>query len=199
MKNAHYSECFDIIILREQKRSGDVTSIPEHGRTTLEVAGVNTVRIPLTQGKYAIVDECDVALVSGRKWAACWNGWTWYASATVNNTTLYMHRLIMDAPKGMKVDHKNHDGIDNRRENLRICTNSQNIQNRRGPRKNSSSGFIGVYPERGRFRARITVNGKTISVGRFDTPEEAARARDRASRTHYGEFASLNFPEEGDA
>ena len=107
----------------------------------------------------------------------------------------YLHRLIMDAKKGEQVDHINGDGTDNRRENLRVCDQSQNMANQRRPA--GVSGFRGVRRMwRGpNFVAMITVNGKTISINAIPTIEQAARTRDFMALDHFGRFAKLNFPD----
>ncbi len=98
-----------------------------------------------------------------------------------------MHRLIMDCPDGMDVDHINGDGLDNRRENLRIVTRSQNLRNRK-TFKNSKSGFKGVIfnPVNGKWKA-------IINLGTFDTSEEAAKAYDEAIKKLFGPLAKPNF------
>jgi hypothetical protein len=162
------------------------------------------VRIPLTQGKFAIIDAEDEPLVSQYRWYAQKSvSGTWYAQRTCRDEKgkkcmMSMHRFIMDAPKGMYVDHINHDGIDNRRENLRICTNRENIRNRSGVAKHNHSGFLGVSKKTGRNRwyAYVTIDRKRIRLGNFATPEEAARARDEGAKRYFGEFAPLNFPDE---
>lgn len=107
-----------------------------------------------------------------------------------------MHREIMVAPSGQYVDHVNGNKLDNRRENLRMCSNSQNMANRRAPRVNRS-GFKGVhfFKRDGTWRAAITQDYKTKHIGYYATPEEAARAYDIKARELFGEFAQLNFPE----
>ena len=114
---------------------------------------------------------------------------------------IMMHKFIMNAPKGMCVDHINHNGLDNRRENLRICTYSENAQNKR-KRVDSASGYKGVYqrPEkykyRKRFRAYIRPKGQQIQLGSYLTAEEAARAYDKKAKELFGDYAELNFPKE---
>tara|TARA_R100000152_G_C6636325_1_gene82350 strand:- start:6 stop:569 length:564 start_codon:yes stop_codon:yes gene_type:complete len=113
---------------------------------------------------------------------------------------IMMHKFIMNAPKGMCVDHINHDGLDNRRENLRICTYSQNSQNKRR-RVDSKSGYKGVhqisekYKLKKRFMAYLRPKGqKRIRLGHYLTAEEAAKAYDKKAKELFGEFAELNFP-----
>ena len=104
-----------------------------------------------------------------------------------------LHRLIMNAPSGVDVDHINHDPLDNRRSNLRLCTRSQNICNRRMPR-GPNTPYRGVSRRQDckSWRAQIKADGRNIHLGNFHTPEEAARAYDAAARHYYGEFATLN-------
>lgn len=113
--------------------------------------------------------------------------------------TAYMHRIIAERahgeiPDGWTVDHANHNTYDNRRENLRIATRSQNHGNRRS----TGDGFRGVSRRsRGAgWRARLGIPGGEIPLGNFDNPEDAARAYDVAALARFGEFASLNFPDD---
>ena len=110
---------------------------------------------------------------------------------------LFVHRLIMDAPKGMHVDHINGNPLDNRKSNLRICTHAENSNNT-GPRKNNTSGYKGVYwaKRNKRWLAQITHNGKQVYIGHYKDKEEAARAYDAKAKEFQGEFAYLNFPDE---
>lgn len=108
--------------------------------------------------------------------------------------------LIMKPGKGRVVDHINRNPLDNRRENLRLATGSQNMANREGWGKSLPKG-VSHHPARpGKgpecFQARIGVNSRRISLGTYRTPEEAGRAYDKAALQHYGEFAVLNFPDE---
>jgi hypothetical protein len=115
---------------------------------------------------------------------------------------IMMHKFIMNAPKGMCVDHINHNGLDNRRENLRICTYSQNAQNKR-KRVDSGTGYKGVYQysekykHRKKFKAYIRPKGqKQIHLGSYLTAEEAARAYDKKAKELFGDYAQINFPKE---
>lgn len=157
-------------------------------------------QIPLTQGLCAVIDDADLPLVSGRNWHAVAAGspiGKFYAARGEwtggRMRRVYMHRLIAEAKQGEQVDHINADGLDNRRCNLRLATQSQNNANS-APWKAPASGYRGVYKERRRWAAAISVCGQMVRLGSFLCPIEAARAYDAAAKSHYGEFARLNFP-----
>lgn len=155
--------------------------------------------IPLTRGKVALVDDEDYERVNVFKWqAAPSQSGIWYAVRTVTvdgrRAPCRMHRFIMGVPVGVLVDHRNRDGLDCQRRNLRVATGSQNGINS-PKRKCNSSGFKGVrfYPRSSRWDARIGYQGRKIHIGYFDTPEQAARAYDQKAAELFGEFAYLNF------
>ncbi len=152
--------------------------------------------IALTKGKFAIVDAADYEWLSQYKWHLVAPG-KLYAGRKENGKTIYMHREIMQPPPGMMIDHINGNGLDDRRANMRACTNQQNMRNLR-KRCSGSSIYKGVYYDKRRrtWYARICHNSKSIHLGTFPTEIEAARAYDRAARELFGEFARLNFPEE---
>ena len=155
-------------------------------------------RIPLSQGKFALVDDEDFETVGQMRWYTMRIHNVWYAASSqaVEGTRVYLHRFLMDPPSDMEVDHINGDGLDNRRENLRVCLHRDNLRNVRRT-VTSRSGFRGVLKTRsGRWEARTKRLGRIIHIGTFDTPEEAARARDRKIIELHGEFAVLNFPRE---
>lgn len=109
-----------------------------------------------------------------------------------SNKSGRMHRFILGiTDKAIIVDHINHNGLDNRKCNLRTCTNQQNICNQLLP-KNNKSGHKGVYwsNERCKWVAQITVNNKTKALGRFNTIEEAVKVRNEVAKKYYGEFAN---------
>lgn len=108
-----------------------------------------------------------------------------------------MHRLVNMTPNSLQVDHINGDKLDNREANLRFCINAENCRNRRR-RAGNSSGFKGVSFKRSnsKYQAAIGVDGKTIYLGLFEDPREAARAYDAAAILHHGRFALLNLPDE---
>lgn len=142
-----------------------------------------------------MIDEGDLPLVSLYKWCAVnvnkKGRKIFYAAAWRGGKNVYMHRLILSAPNGVRVDHKDGNGLHNTRENLRIATHQQNLQNRVGPQSNNVSGVLGVCWDkaRRRWRSYIQVEGKLVNLGRFDSIEEATVARIDAARKYYGEFS----------
>jgi len=152
--------------------------------------------IPLTQGKFAIVDAADYERVSRYKWCAVGPGDRVYACRNVHGKTLSMHRFLMNPPEGMVVDHIDGNRLNNRRSNLRICTIRQNIWNSRP--KGKSSRYKGVCRDKSKKRWVVYVrhNDHNWYVGRFVSEIEAARAYDRKAAEVFGEYAWLNFPEE---
>jgi len=153
--------------------------------------------IPLTRGKVALVDDEDYELLNQWKWYAVKSHNCWYAQRTiyqgVNNSYIKMHRLILNTPEGMQSDHINGNGLDNRRENLRVCTNTENCRNQK-PQKHSSI-FKGVtlYKSRNKWVARIKVSRSSINLGIFNSELEAAQAYDKAAEKYFGEFARTNL------
>jgi len=166
---------------------------------TLEIINYKlslTRLIFLTQGKFAIVDAEDYDWLSQNKWYAAKSRETFYAYRYSNGTIISMHRQIMRAPKGVMCDHRNHNGLDNRKSNLRLCASAQNQYNKRA-KKDCSSRYKGVIlrSDCKRWRARIGFNGKRIHVGDFTNEMDAAMAYDDKAIELFGEFAYLNFPE----
>lgn len=155
--------------------------------------------IPLSKGKTTIVDDADAPRVSPYKWSALNVKGKWYAyshQALEATGHRYMHRLLTDAPKGLEVDHINGDGLDNRQDNLRLCTHRDNQRNIRRSEP-SRAGYRGVtLTPHGRYVARCKYLGRLLYFGTFSTAEEAARVRDKEVIKLHGEFAYLNFPRE---
>ncbi len=155
--------------------------------------------IPLTQGKVALVDASDYAQLIQFRWHAAFDprGNRWYAIRAARShkrTPVKMHRQIMGLQYGERlyVDHADGDGLNNRKVNLRICTQMQNSYNR-GANANNKLGFKGVhfYPKTKKYAAHITANHKRIHLGYFNTPEEAHEAYCKASALHHGKFSGV--------
>lgn len=147
------------------------------------------MRIPLSREKFALIDDSDFALVTQHTWSALRVRDNFYAVRLNGCAYIYMHRMLMGFPPG-EVDHRNMDGLDNRRANLRCASNSQNQANR-GLQKNNKSGFKGVSwcEKRKHWRARIKVDYKEVWLGYFESPKEASLAYQIAAKQHFGEFA----------
>lgn len=152
--------------------------------------------IPLTQGQSALVDTTDYEFLMQWNWSALWepDSQTFYAIRGAR-PQIRMHRGIVRCDITREIDHINHNGLDNRRENLRVCSHAQNKRNSRKQRDNTS-GYKGVsfYKKNSRWMAYITFNGNRIHLGYFSTDIEAARAYDTAALKHFGLFAYLNLP-----
>lgn len=148
--------------------------------------------------KKVIIDDEDANKVIGLRWylRRCPQHNDRFYASSCKQKNLHMHRLIMDVPAGDKnlfVDHKNGDGLDNRRSNLRICTLSQNMMNRvKLSLKKTTSIYKGVGFHKGRFRAYIHANGGHKSLGYYDDQRDAAKAYNEAAIKYFGEFARLN-------
>lgn len=147
-------------------------------------------QIPLTQGKFAVVDAADYDWLNQWKWCAQKTDYGWRAARYDSGDYVYMHRLIMGAPGNRQVDHRDGDGLNNRRSNLRLATSQQNLFNR-GPNRNNSSGHKGVKwrPHAKKWQAYITVNRKQIHLGYFTNIDDAAAAYTGAAKDFAGEFA----------
>lgn len=155
--------------------------------------------VPLTKGQFAIIDASDAAFVGRTNWHAKLNSQrrTHYAARTFvvggRSAHEYLHRALWEKWTGKKpfqLDHKNGDGLDNRRENIRSATSSQNIGNT-GRNSSNTSGYKGVswLKSRGKWVAKI---GQTRHLGYFDTPEEAHAAYVVAAKARHGEFARVS-------
>lgn len=159
--------------------------------------------IPLNKGRVAIVDDDDYERLSCFKWIA-WNkprSSKWYAIASQTaglktSAERGMTRMILGVKKGHYIDHRNGNGLDNRKENLRFATPQQNAWNNR-KRKNAASRYKGVSRKKEKWSAKICIDGKQIYIGTFALEEDAARAYDEKAKGLFGEFARLNFGEAG--
>lgn len=157
--------------------------------------------IPLSQGLVALVDDEDFEELSQYRWCAYWdpvaqtyyahrNGYTPEGKATV----FLMHRQIMQTPRGMLTHHENHNGLDNRRQNLRVLTHSQHGMRQRKQRCDRSSVYKGVSWHKAcqKWTAQIKRADRLVYLGLFTSEQEAAMAYNRAASEHFGEYAHLN-------
>lgn len=159
------------------------------------------VRIPLTRGLFATVDDLDAHVVGGHKWQAFRTGAIWYATRQIDGRQVGMHRFLLAPPEGLTVDHIDGDGLNNTRANLRIATRAQNSANKR---KLVTRGcrFKGVF--KGKYGFNASIRWKPVfpngpfRIGVFSTEADAAKAYDACARILHGEFARLNFPRRGE-
>lgn len=166
--------------------------MPRRQPSTIRIEG-SAAFVALTRGLESIIDAADVPLVIGRRWYAEIkpSGQAYARSAEWAGGKAKMiglHNLIVSGAPC--VDHRNGDGLDNRRGNLRPATFADNARNAR-IRKDNTSGFKGVKLMSGRWYAQIRVNRKRHHLGMFATPEEAHTAYCRAAAHHFGEFANF--------
>jgi len=153
--------------------------------------------IKLTQGKVALIDDADFEKISSFKWKARLVRTLWYATAHVGNWRerkfIHMHNLLMNPPIGFIVDHRDHNGLNCQRSNMRLCTHAQNSKNRSAY---GASKYLGVAIRRNRdctyWIAAIQSNKKRMHLGFFKSEKEAALAYNNAAKEHHGEFSNLN-------
>jgi hypothetical protein len=145
----------------------------------------------------ALVDDEDYEYFNQFSWSVKKSPTTYYAIRTVyidcGKITLSMHRIITCTPLGMETDHKDHNGLNNQKYNLRICTHKENGMNQKS---HSKSGYLGVYYSDCYIIGQIAINNKVTHLGIFKTEKDAAMAYDRMAKIYHGEFANLNFPNE---
>jgi hypothetical protein len=166
--------------------------------------------LPLTQGLNTSLDDEDIEWANQWKWYAKRGGNSFYAyrnsAPNLNGTrdSLLLHRELFrrinpDFDTSMEIDHRDGNGLNNQRENLRSATDSKQRHNQT-IRTNNTSGFLGVTWNKavGKFSARVRLNWKRKHVGWFNCPVEAAKARDAAARELHGPFGTYNFPREGE-
>ncbi|MFA5292907.1 MAG: AP2 domain-containing protein [Phycisphaerae bacterium] len=157
------------------------------------------MRIELTQNQYAIVDFDDFCKLTRFEWYAYDNGNTFYAvrPGFYNGFPCFirMHRVIMNAKRGVVIDHIDHNGLNNCKYNLRPATPAENRLNNRRGFNSPTSKYKGVFYDkrRNKFRAVISIDGKKKHLGYFDNEIDAAKAYDKAARESRGRFAVLNF------
>jgi hypothetical protein len=187
----------ELCIISELEKATNFLASSNHNELEVRMTDLpNTKLIPLTQGKFAIVDAEDYDFLMQWSWQAKSfpvDKSVFYAKRDNKGKHVYMHRVLIKASKGEIVDHVNRNPLDNRKCNLRLCTISQNAYNRKKV-SNNTSGYKGVGLIKGsnKWWAKIKVNKTSIHLGAFNCPIEAAKAYDEAATKHHGEFALTN-------
>lgn len=152
--------------------------------------------IIINSGKHGahqcLVDDEDYTFLLGYKWWLSKNRYTYYAVCRVGKSKMKMHRLILNCHDKDVVDHKDGNGLNNQRINLRICTKQENNFNTKKKRKNPSSKYKGLHFSGGKYNVELRKDYKKIYIGRFDNEIAAALAYNEAATKHFGEFAFLN-------
>jgi hypothetical protein len=154
------------------------------------------LEVNLTRGYKTLIDKDDFLLLNCYSWQSKIIEGKIYAKTAyrINGKlkTFYLHRIIANAKSGEYVDHINGNPLDNRRNNLRICTNAQNIRNSK-IKLNNKTGYKGVQQlPSGNWRSRLTFNYKSINLGVFKNIIEAAKAYDQGAVKYFGKFARIN-------
>lgn len=152
-------------------------------------------RIKLTQGKYTTVDDEDYELLinSNFKWYCTYSHGHHYAFGQHAGTYIMLPRFLLNPKKGEQIDHIDRNGLNNKRDNLRIVSNRENQLNKKKPAHNTS-GYKGVWwaKDRNKFRAEFYYKGQRYSLGSFDDPREAARAYDKKALEIVPEYVLTN-------
>jgi hypothetical protein len=150
--------------------------------------------IQLTKGKETIVDDDDFEYLSQFNWYCDNKGYA--CRGFQRHKKIFMHRVVNVTPTGFETDHINRNKLDNRKCNLRSCTNTENQVNK-NLNKNNTSGYKGVCfsKRKGLWQAYVSVNHSVKWLGYFDNPIEAAKAYDKQVLETYGMFVYLNFPD----
>lgn len=153
------------------------------------------IHVPLTNGYFAIIDDDQEHLLNWRWHTKVSSDRLLYAARNEvsddgKRRTVRMHRLIMGVTDSrLFVDHINGDGLDNRKKNLRLCSNAENLRNQHRARSdNVSTGVLGVSKTKSGFRARLMLEGKHIYLGTYKTLDEAAQARSDGERMYFGKI-----------
>lgn len=150
--------------------------------------------IPLTQGRVALVDDEDYEELNKYKWFLISTPRNCYAARRERVHIVYMHRQLLGVTDSLEVDHIDHDGLNNQRNNIRLCTTRQNNHNSRA-KSTSTSQYKGVtwYKAYSKWKATIRYGKEHLFLGYFQQEEDAARAYDQMARRLHGEFAYTNF------
>ncbi len=152
------------------------------------------LKIKLTKGKYALIDNEDFKKISSITWHCSSEG---YAIHSLHKKpyAILMHRMIMKTPQGKDTDHINGNRLDNRKHNLRICSRSENLRNSKKTIFKRSSKYKGVSWDKNNnnWMAQIYRNGKAYFIGRYNNEVEAANIYNKIAKKHFGKFAKLNL------
>lgn len=150
-------------------------------------------RIPLTKGKFALVDDEDFDSLSELNWYCSYYNYAVRMTPRPHRSVLHMSRFILNCPPGKEVDHIDGDTLNNQKSNLRICNRKQNCQNKKTP-KHNTSGFKGVSKDNKRKAYRVTINidGKQLFLGYFKNKREAAKVYNYAAKKLFQKFAKVN-------
>ena len=189
--------CADRLIT---EKADILTALPHNIDSGTITGDSQMKKIKLSQGQFALVDDEDYEKLKGFNWYALRVPHRFYVACNIKKgkkrTTMRMHRFLLNPPKGIEVDHKDHNGLNNQRANIRLCTKSQNMMNVRYGQKNAASIFKGVVVSGRKKRpwaAKICLNGKGVRLGNYATEKEAAMAYDVKAKELFGEYAYLNF------
>lgn len=178
------------------RKFGDPTRRTQNDRNEIHVSKNSVCTMNLYNKNQKVVattifNDVYLPIIQFRKWCLIWTN---YVGSTINGKQITLQELILPPPEGMAVDHKDRNPLNNLRENLRICTKTQNQQNST-LQINNTSGYVGVMFNKNSllWRAYIYCNKENIHLGYFTTALEAALVRDKKARELHGEFATLNF------
>lgn len=189
--------CAEVVIGNYEKKEKKYPTNNKQHYTILY--SIMSKQISLTQGKFAIVDDEDYERLNQYRWYAHKDGNTYYAICNIGKQSypqkIRMHRLILGLKQDDKrqTDHRNHNGLDNRKCNIRICTSQQNNQNRKALSYTSKYKGVSWNKRDCKWKAHICLNYKEIYLGYFDNEIKAAQAYDRKAKELFGEFVYTNF------
>ncbi len=189
--------CSDCLKTQREKRR---ISKPNHrqynknNQRNFDIIKEDTIDIFIKPGIYSTIDKEDYPTVKGYYWLLSIKKCGIWVRAIVNEIdyrkTIFLHRIIMNPPENMEIDHKDHNGLNNKKDNLRLATRKDNAHNRRN--FEHTSIYKGVFKYRNNWRASIRVNCHKIYLGDFFSEIEAAKAYNEAALKHFGEFALIN-------
>ncbi len=149
--------------------------------------------IELTRGYVAVVDDEDYPWLSRFKWSARPSGRTCYAQRKSNSKMVAMHQLLVEITNGQEIDHRDGNGLNNRRKNLRAATRRQNSQNRTVQAHSSQYKGVSYRADVGKWRARLRHRGCLLVCGTYASEHDAGRAYNTAALELFGDFARLNI------